>query len=246
VSGEERNGVGRLDDHEAREAPLVSVIIPVFNGERFLAEAIESVFAQGYQPLEVIVVDDGSTDGSLGIARSFENVTAVRIEHAGAPGARNAGLARATGEFVTFLDADDRFTKGRLTAQLEHLHRHPEVGCVLMRQELLVESGVRARWIDPASADPGGVPIMSALLRRSVLDDVGGMDPRHLWSEGMDLLFRLRDAGIRIEVLPSVGLVRRIHAQNTTHHIESIRADLARAVREHIDRGRVERDQGIS
>src|SRR5436305_1029668 len=88
--------------------PMISVIIPVYNGERYLGEAIESVLAQSYHWLEIILVDDGSTDGSATVAKQFSPaVQVVRQPNLGAGAARNRGIALAQGEFLAFLDADD-------------------------------------------------------------------------------------------------------------------------------------------
>ena len=89
------------------EAPLISVIIPVFNGEKYLAAAIESVLAQNYQPIQLIVVDDGSTDRSATVARSFAQVEYHFQDHAGVATALNMGIAESKGTFIAFLDADD-------------------------------------------------------------------------------------------------------------------------------------------
>jgi glycosyltransferase involved in cell wall biosynthesis len=87
--------------------PLVSVVTPVYNGEAFLRETLESIFAQDYEPFEVIVVDDGSTDGSAAIARSYPAARYIRQHNQGPAAARNAGIAAARGEFLAFVDADD-------------------------------------------------------------------------------------------------------------------------------------------
>ncbi|MFL5886158.1 MAG: glycosyltransferase family 2 protein, partial [Thermoleophilaceae bacterium] len=84
--------------------PLVSVLVPVYQGERYLAEALDSVFAQDYEPLEVIVLDDGSTDGSADIARSYGGVRYLHQENSGIAAARNAAIGAARGEIVAFLD----------------------------------------------------------------------------------------------------------------------------------------------
>ena len=221
----------------ARTATKVSVIVPVFNGERFLTDAIQSVFAQDHRPLEVIVVDDGSTDGSAEAAGSFEGVIVVRIEHAGPAIARNAGLSVATGDVVTFLDADDRMTEGRLSSQLAYLDGHADVGCVLTRQQLSVEPGaapIPSRRVTNGLGEPS---VGSMLIRRETLERVGGLDAGS-GTEWMELLFRLQDAGVRIEVAPQVGLVRRVHDDNRSRDVGALRNGLTKAIREHLVRRR--------
>jgi glycosyltransferase involved in cell wall biosynthesis len=226
--------------------PLVSVITPVFNGERYLARAIESVFAQDHRPVEAIVVDDGSTDGSAEVARRFDEVIVLEQENEGPAAARNRGVARSSGEFITFLDADDRMAPGRLSAQLEFLAQ-TAVGCVLMHQEVVLEPGMSLPgWLRPFDApdDVVGGLMITAMMRRDLFLDSGGFDPSYRLCEDLDLLFRLRDSGVGIEVLPMVGVRRRIHRGNATHDVAGVRAALARAVRERMERSRAARSGG--
>ena len=85
--------------------PLVSVIIPVYNGDRFLAEAITSACEQDYEPMEIIVADDGSSDGSVALAKSFPGVRVLELPHSGVSVARNEAVAASTGEWLAFLDS---------------------------------------------------------------------------------------------------------------------------------------------
>ncbi|MFC2106017.1 glycosyltransferase family 2 protein, partial [Candidatus Bipolaricaulota bacterium] len=110
----------------------VSAIIPVFNGERFLVEAIESVLAQDYDPLEIIIIDDGSTDNTPRIAAGYaDRIRYVRQENGGPAAARNAGLLHSHGEAVSFLDADDLWTPGKLMSQAAGLSERASVDIVL-------------------------------------------------------------------------------------------------------------------
>src|ERR1044072_7097933 len=113
------------------EQPLVSVIIPVYNGARFLLAALESVFAQTYRPFEVIVVDDGSADDSGRIAQSFSGVHYIRQANQGVAAARNTGIEAARGEFYAFLDQDDLWTPEKLRLQIQHMLNHPDLGYTL-------------------------------------------------------------------------------------------------------------------
>lgn len=119
-----------------KDSPLVSVIIPVYNYERFLAEAIESVLSQTYRELEVIVVDDGSTDRSGEVARSFagKGVSYCHQVHAGIGPARNKGVELARGDFLAFLDADDRWPEEKLERQLRAFEDDPALEMVLARR----------------------------------------------------------------------------------------------------------------
>jgi len=113
-------------------APLVSVIIPVYNCKRFIVEAVDSALQQDYPDKEVIVIDDGSTDGTLDILRTYgDRIRLIAQKNAGPPAARNNALRAAHGDFVAFLDADDVWAQGKLAAQVAHLQANPDVGTVL-------------------------------------------------------------------------------------------------------------------
>src|SRR5262249_53533770 len=109
--------------------PLVTCIMPAFNAERYIAEALETVFAQAHRPLEIIVADDGSTDGTAQVAQRFcARGRYGRQANAGPPLARNHGLRLATGEFISFLDADDRWAPEKLALQLGQFAARPTLG----------------------------------------------------------------------------------------------------------------------
>ncbi len=239
MSDADASEVDRRTVHAAPDAPLVSVITPVYNGERFLAAAIESLLEQDHRPIEIIVIDDGSTDASAQVARSFDDVVLLESVNGGAAAARNLGLTRATGSFLTFLDADDLMAPGRITAQLGYLRSHPATGCVLMHQELLVEPGATHPVWTPDG--PVTAPPMTGLVRREASELVGGFDPSYRIVHDTDWLFRLREAGVRIDILPQVGVIRRIHGDNLTHQVEVIRSELARCLGDRIRRGRTDR-----
>jgi len=102
-----------------KQNPLISVIIPVYNGERYLAEAIESALAQTWEPVEIIIVDDGSTDGSADVASRFASSVKYDLQpHAGPGAARNRGARLARGDYLAFLDADDLWLKEKLKLQM--------------------------------------------------------------------------------------------------------------------------------
>jgi glycosyltransferase involved in cell wall biosynthesis len=215
--------------------PLVSVIVPIYNGERHLGAALESVFAQDYHPFEVIVVDDGSEDGSAAVARSFPAVRYLRQANQGPAAARNAGTAAARGEFIAFHDADDLMAPNKLSAQVDYLLAHPAVGCVLTRYEAFFEDGIdQADWLKRYPApEAGRVHPMSGLVRRSALAQVGGFDPAYRVAEGMDLLFRMGAAGVEVTVLPQILMRYRVHHLGS---VPAIQRGLLRSLKVQIDR----------
>jgi len=192
--------------------PLVSIVVPVYNSEAFLRETLESIFALEYEPFEVIVVDDGSTDGSGAIARSFPAVRYLRQENRGPAAARNAGIAVAEGEFVAFVDSDDLVLPHKLSVQVGYLLEHPEVTGVMGRQVWITPPPNAVR--DRVWGDLDGVQPLSMVIRRQPLLDVGCFDPALRVAEDTDLLVRLREHGYEFLVLPDVVMRRRYHGEN--------------------------------
>ena len=224
---------------------LVSVVIPVFNGARFLAEAIDSVLAQTYPNVEIVVVDDGSTDRTPEIIASYQEVRGLRQERAGQAAARNHGVAAATGEYVAFLDADDLMVPERLERQVAYLSLRPQCACVLGRQRIAVEPGVEPpEWVGRAGVGVDGgaselVQPMSALVRREALDRIGPFDSSFRYAEDVDWLFRAQDGDVGVGILDDVVVVRRIHGANLTYDVESCQREALQALKGRIDRKRL-------
>lgn len=224
------------------DSPRASVIIPVYNGERYLAEAIRSVRAQTLRPLEIIVVDDGSTDATPQViadlaVTSGVPVCAIRQPNCGPAAARNRGLELAQGDLIAFLDADDWWPETSLSRRADCLLRHPELAGVIGATQLMVEV-TDAPGRPPA---PWGVPQPSlnlggALIRRSAFDQVGVFDEAFAYAEDADWLLRAREAGLRFGVHPAVALMARRHANNMTNQTEPSGAYLAQALRRSLAR----------
>jgi len=205
-------------------SPLVSVVIPVFNGERFLAETLDSVFAQDYPSFEVIVVDDGSVDGTADVARSFEGVRYIHQDNQGQAVARNTGINAARGELLAFLDADDLWTPNKLSVQVGYLLDHPEIGFTLARQRIFLEPGAeRPPWLrdDLIEEDHVGFFPSTLVSRKSVFETIGVYDPSYRIGESADWFARARDAGIRRAIVQEVLLHKRVHGVNLTHNLAS-------------------------
>jgi glycosyltransferase involved in cell wall biosynthesis len=220
--------------------PLVSVIIPVRNMGRYLGESLRSVLAQDYRPIEVIVVDDGSTDDSAKVAVSFPEVICLRQAQRGVPAARNLGIAQSRGVFVAFHDADDVWHPKKLTIQLERMLKHPETGYVAAFYQNFLEPGVaRPAWVSEdqlANAQKGG--IFNLFVRRSVFEAIGVFDTDEEFGADLDWVMRVKDAGIASEILPDVLVFRRIHAANHSYRWKGGKGLLLKALKASIDRQR--------
>ena len=196
----------------------VSVIIPVYNGERYLAEAVESALAQTHRPLEIIVVDDGSTDGSADVARSFPSPVRCHTQgHGGISAARNRGVESSRGCLLAFLDADDLWLEEKLEFQVAAFEADPELGMAFghVRQFLSpdLDESVAARIHCPAEIMPAYLA-SATLVRRDAFHRVGAFDVDRQTGEFIDWYARAAEAGIKERVLPEVVLRRRLHAAN--------------------------------
>jgi glycosyltransferase involved in cell wall biosynthesis len=209
----------------------VAVIIPVRNGRMHLLEAIESVKAQSSPPAELIVVDDGSTDGSGEVARCA-GATVVTEEPLGPGAARNLGVEAAGSELVAFLDADDRMAPRRLELQ----------GAALAADDTLEGVFGLMRRFDDASGvygEPERCLLPSAFLtRRAPFLESGGFDPLLPAGEFVDWMVRRRELGRRFHVVEDVVAERRVHAGNLTRDQDRLRAGYLAVARSAVDRRR--------
>jgi glycosyltransferase involved in cell wall biosynthesis len=222
--------------------PLISVIIPVYNGEKYLAEAIESVLIQSYCPLELIVVDDGSTDNTAKIAASFGSAVRYNYQHnAGTGAARNKGVEAAHGDFFAFVDADDLWTENKLTVQMNAFSDNPEIDALFghVRQffspDLDEES--KKRLSCPAEIMPGELP-STMLIKREAFFRVGLFEEQ--WHVGQDVswILRTRELGIKTIMLPDLIYMRRLHKNNKGITHRQFINDRVRIIKAHLDSNR--------
>lgn len=229
--------------------PLVSVLLPVFNGERFLADAIESVLNQRGPRREIVVIDDGSTDSTTEVIAGFgARVRSLRQSNRGPAAARNTGLKVARGGLITWIDHDDLWPRDRLEIQVDFLQAHPEVDIVLGLQELRVEAGVDLpAWASdrrlpaPGDTSPNEAAIYpppTMMARRSAFERNGFFSTEMEWSDDADWLLRARDNGLRIAPLDHLLLIRRIHGGNLTYDTSALARGAALALKARIDRKR--------
>jgi glycosyltransferase involved in cell wall biosynthesis len=221
------------------KGPLVTIMMAVYNGEKFVRDALQSVTDQDYTPFETIVVDDGSTDTTPEIVRAFPGVRYIRQANQGQATARNRALDLARGQYLAFLDADDVWPPNKLSVQVRYLETNPEVVSVLGRQEITFEGIDPPEWMsrDSVFGDLEGVPLLSAVMRTDAFRELGGFDTSYSHAEDRDLFVRLREKGLTTAVLPDVVLYRRFHGSNLTgsHHGKH---PLLRSLKAKIDRSR--------
>lgn len=224
---------------------VISVIIPTFNGERYLEEALQSAVGQSLPPSEVIVVDDGSTDSSAEIAESFgDPVRCIRQANTGVAGARNRGLSAARAEFIAFLDHDDLWPREKLEVQVAALRANPGVGIVSGRMRVIGGALPGRPWSAQGRREaPAGAYLAAALIRRSVFDRTGPLDENigHA-ADDLEFFVRARDLGVRRLTLDAVTLFYRWHGDNTSTDIDSAAAGQLEAVKLSLDRRRATRE----
>lgn len=197
----------------------ISVILPVFNGERFLAEAVASIWRQSIRPLEIIIVDDGSTDGTPELIRSLGNdVRSVSQPNAGPAAARNTGIRLAQGEALAFLDADDVWPDNTLAVLLSHLADESLPDIVLGRVQSVVTDTNKdgGEVLRPVAPPHRSSQLGSALLRADVFRTIGLFDETLQYSEDMDWFMRAMDKGMTIKKIDDVTLLYRLHGQSMT------------------------------
>jgi glycosyltransferase involved in cell wall biosynthesis len=187
----------------------VTAIVPLFNGGRFIAEALASIRSQTAPVAEIIVVDDGSGDDGPAIAAGVPGVTLLRKPHTGIGETVNAGVAAARGELIAFLDADDRWLPEKTALQLAALNRDPGLAVVFGHARRFLDTATGEQVIDEVPA----VSRCAGMFRRSAIR-VAGPFGTGLQHEFMTWMLAANDAGLRHAVLPEVVFERRIHGCN--------------------------------
>lgn len=231
----------------------ISVVIPSYNNAAYLAAAVASVRAQAVTVREIIVIDDGSTDATASVIPTLGEVQYLKQANAGPAAARNRGLALAQGDWIAFLDADDRWTPNHLLDQLQALERHPTL--VLMAGDMaevditgqVITPSVLAkhRLLDGFAALNGAplpnaarallkknfIPTGTVLVKAAVIRAAGGFPPHIRWGEDLALWVRIATLG-PITCLPTVHMLRLQHGANATGATHAMLASLVEVARE--------------
>lgn len=204
--------------------PLVTVIIPIYNAKRYIREAIESILSQTYAPLEIIAIEDGSSESSEHIVAEYPQVTYLLQPRSGHAAARNRGIALARGHYISFLDADDVYTPDKLSQQVTYLASHPED---------IIVAGLTHEFNDPGITTPvwmreagqrtshRGASPSTWLVRRSAFDLVGRFNETFWTMCDTDWLLRMKRAGYRLPFIDQVVLHKRNHTHNQSAHSTS-------------------------
>lgn len=215
--------------------PSISVVVPVFNNENQVGEALESILRQSYRPLEIIVIDDGSTDSSAAIIGGFGRHISYHYQpNSGSAAARNRGVVLSTGEYLAFLDADDLWAADKLTRQVAAFEQEPRLDAVFghvveFYQELSPENILSGPL-------PGHHP-GTLLIRRSAFLRVGFFATACQLAEVVDWYARALEVGINSRLLPDILMYRRIHAHNKgLRNRQASRTAYLQVLKAHLDR----------
>lgn len=225
--------------------PLVSIIVPVYNGELYIKQCVESLLAQRYPNKEIIVVDDGSTDGTAQVLKSMpQEVHYILQENAGSAVARNTGIENAKGEYIAFNDGDDIWAPNRLHQQVEFLETHPEYGIATGRfthvdesfelsDAVAVDESVpveviaeRSGWVYHTLFECSWYHIIAALVRAEILKEVRFVPS---FRRGQDYDFWLQLANhSKVAQLSSNYAYYRKNEQSISHkpHKRNYRAEI--------------------
>ena len=199
---------------------FVSVIIPVYNGEAYLWEAVKSIQRQDYTALEIIIVDDGSTDRTAELAKGLRGeIRYMYQQNQGPAAARNRGLKMARGNVIGFLDVDDLWPNNKLHLHLACLTSRPDIDIVQGYIQLLrlnEEVNNKPRW-EQLSAPFHCISFGTGLFRRDVFDRVGLLDESLHGGEDIDWFYRAKERNISVLTLEQVALLYRRHGNNMTH-----------------------------
>jgi glycosyltransferase involved in cell wall biosynthesis len=220
-------------DTKFYQNPIVSVIIPVYNGERYLAETIESVIAQTEVNWEIIAVNDGSTDDSQAILQEYakkipDRIKVITVENGGVSRARNTAVAAARSIYVAFLDQDDLFAPRKLERQVEMFSRNRNLGISFTNVMFIDEKGsvLRENAIKLGVKHRGNVfeclvfenfiGISSVMLKKELYVKTGGFDPRFSLAEDYDFLLKVTQES-SVDYIDEPLLLYREHGDSGTH-----------------------------
>lgn len=216
--------------------------MPVYNGAAFVAEAIASIRAQNHPSLEIVVIDDGSSDASADIVAALGGgIRLHRQANAGAGAARNRAIALARGAVLAFLDADDLWPADKLARQLAVLDRDPAIGLVTGRIRAF-GAAIPGRAGQTAAYEHGlpGVNLGCAVMRRAAFDAVGPFDERFRISDDADWFVRAREQAVPTQALDAVTLLYRIHAANMTRAVDAVGREAVLVAKRALDRRRAQ------
>ncbi len=218
-------------------SPLINVIIPVYNGDKYIAESIQSVLNQSYSSSRIIVVDDGSTDRTAEVIKQFP-VDYLYQLNGGSGSARNLGVLFAQSDFLAFLDADDLWSKDKLAIQMATLNQREDLDLVFGHLKYFISPDLSEQHHPLDQNVIEGLQAGSMLIRRSAFEKVGLFSTAVRLGEFIDWYSRAMELGLKALTLPDIVMYRRIHQNNTTKLRKHERQEYTRILHQVIRRRR--------
>jgi glycosyltransferase involved in cell wall biosynthesis len=224
------------------KTPAISVVIPVHNGMRFLPSAIESVLAQRHPAMEILVVDDGSTDGTPDLAKGLAGpVRYIRQENLGPAAARNAGIRRARADVLAFVDADDLWPTDKLELQLPVLADDSvDIAMGYTQPMIMTRPAEDVTALQPVLGPRLTLSVGASVFRRPVFQRFGEFDETIRLGEDLDWLLRAREGGARIRVVNAVTLWYRENPGSLSYEKDPRQLTFFRILKRSLDRRRTE------
>ncbi len=223
---------------------LVSVIIPVFNAEKYVRDALESVLSQSYKDIELICINDRSTDHSLSVLESFgKKITLINnVNNCGTAESRNKGIRIARGEYLAFIDNDDIWESNKLEVQMNHFRNNPHLDIISCYMQCFISPDIseEIKNIRHCPPDPmeGYIP-STVIIKRTAFERVGYFESRWKNGESVAWMFKAKDAGLKFGMVDDVLVKRRIHETNKSAlDPATSKRDYLRIVKESLDRRR--------
>jgi len=224
------------------DRPLVSVIVAVSDGERYISAALHSIFKQNYHTCEIVVVDGQSVDHTAVISQSFKSVKYIYQPGRGLANGRNIGIEAAQGELIAFLDSDDFWTPDKLSVQVHYLLKNPGVQFVNAWVKLFVEPGynLRSRYTKEFLDQPHmGRSLGTLVARKSVFDLVGMFSEDFSIACDVEWFKRAKDRNIPTFIIPKILLYKRIHNRNLSSDVNTNRREVLSIIRQAVRQQRL-------
>ena len=235
-------GIEPWSSFRKEERPLVSVIIPVYNGEDFIREAIENILSQKYPALEIIIINDGSTDSTEAIINKLPaDIRYFTQDNSGPSAARNKGIRDASGEFITFLDADDLWPENNLNIMVDEMLRNPDMEVIrgyAQLMEINKASGCYDYLGNPKESFPHYIG--AAIYRKSAFEKVGLFDPLLRFGEDSDWFLRACEMKLNIKRLEETSLYVRRHGGNMTEGRNMLELNVMKVFKKTLERRRMQ------
>ncbi len=201
--------------------PLVSVMMPTYNNAKYIRQAIESVYAQNYKNIELIVVDDGSTDNTQKIVKEYNDIKYFYIEHKGIPFARNTALENSKGEYIAFCDSDDYWLPDKLSTQIQYFKEHSDCQIVFTKYENIIDNDKIKKDAITISEKKREIlekrHLPTAMLNKSLFEKYGNFDEDFQTGEDTELIYRFEKNGENLNhFIDKNFYMRRLHGNNIT------------------------------